>query len=351
VRFLALLALVVATQSVGCGGAHLPLRAGFQRGFVLTGWERDAYLKPGSDAVLRTMAKGGSDHAAIFTQWFLSDPTSSFLAPDPVRTPSDAALLHAMQSAHGLGMAVTVKPQVGIRSGAWIGNAHPSDPDAFWNAYRAMLLHYADLAATGGASTLVIGTEMRTLSSNAARWRALIAEIRARFHGSLTYAANYDEFQHVPFWNALDYIGIDAYFALADPARPAPTAEGLAAAWSSRGYLGAIAALSRKTGKKVLFTELGYRAIHSTAVHPNAWDVTDATDVRAQANAYEAFYRAVATRPWMAGVYWWNVDPADTSVQDYNPIGKPAEQVVASSNLRLLVMHAMPFLDAIPPLR
>jgi homoserine trans-succinylase len=32
----------------------------------------------------------------------------------------------------------------------------------------------------------------------------------------LTYAANWDDFDKVPFWNELDYIGIDAYFPLSD---------------------------------------------------------------------------------------------------------------------------------------
>jgi phosphoglycolate phosphatase-like HAD superfamily hydrolase len=208
-----------------------------------------------------------------------------------------------------------------------------------------MVLHYADLAQRAGASTLVIGTEMATLSSDDARWRPLIAEVRSHFKGALTYAANYDEFQRVPFWDALDYVGIDAYFPLAGSADPAPSAADLAAAWASRGYLSAIASTSRRTGKKVLFTELGYRAVHTAAVEPNAWGVPGVADVEAQANAYRAFYDAVARQPWMAGVYWWNVDPGAWWVQDYSPIGKPAETVLAMANLRSMLLRTMPFLE------
>jgi hypothetical protein len=206
------------------------------------------------------------------------------------------------------------------------------------------LLHYADLAQQAGASTLVIGTEMRTLSADEAHWRPLIAEVRAHFHGALTYAANYDEFMNVPFWDALDYIGIDAYFPLAAGDGPPPTASELAAAWSARGYLDVIAGLSSRTGKKVLFTELGYRATRSTAAHPSAWDHTDVTDTQAQANAYGAFYTAVAQEPWMAGVYWWDVNAGEWWIQDYSPIGKPAERILAFSNLRSMLSRALPFL-------
>jgi hypothetical protein len=330
-RLIALLALALTAVAFG---AQAPEHEPFQRGFVLLGWKRDTYLQPSSDAALRRMAAEGADHVAIFCQWFLGDSRASALMPDPARTPSDAALLHAITTAHALGFRVTLKPQVGIRSGGWIGAAHPADLTAFWKGYSAMLLHYADLAQRAGASMLVVGTEMATMSSDEKRWRGLISDVRARFRGALTYAANYDEYQRVPFWDALDYIGIDAYFPLSAGTGAAPAKQKLAAAWAARGYLRAMDALSRKTGRRVLFTELGYRAIGTAAAHPNDWQVPGTTDVRAQADAYEAFYSAVADEPWMAGVYWWAVNPDGSPAQDYDPTGKPAEKVVARENVR-----------------
>jgi glycosyl hydrolase family 113 len=333
VRLIALsAALVLAFVAIAMSRA--PARDGLQRGFVLLGLKSDSYRGPGSDTALRRMAAEGADRVAIFSQWFVADPTASPPAPDPARTPSDASILHAMATARAAGLRVTLKPQVGIRTGDWIGAAHPSDPNAFWSGYRSMLLHYADLAQRGGASMLVVGTEMASLSGDETRWRELIGEVRARFHGDLTYAANYDEFERVRFWDALDYIGIDAYFPLADATDPSPTREQLAAAWPRRGYLDAIARVSGRTGKRVLFTELGYRSIRTAAVHPNVWQGSGVTDTRAQANAYEAFYAAVARQPWMAGIYWWAVNPDGSPPQDYDPTGKPAEAVVARESLR-----------------
>lgn len=304
------------------------LRSDFQRGFVLTAWKSTSY-DTGAAPRIKRIATDGADHAAVFTQWFMDTPTASHIAPDPARTPTDASILHAVALARAAGMQVVLKPQVGIESGGWIGYAHPADLTAFWTDYRRMLLHYADLAQESGATMLVVGTEMGTLSSDAGRWRRLIAEVRTHFSGQLTYAANYDEFERVPFWDSLDYIGVDAYFGLADAPDPAPSVDDLAAAWTKRGYLARLAAVSRRTGKRVLFTELGYRGIHATATHPNEWGAVDTTDVQAQANAYEAFYRAVAQQPWMAGVYWWELNTDEWWVQDYSPLGKPAEQVMA----------------------
>jgi hypothetical protein len=334
VRFVAV--LLLALVLVALGGPQARDHKGPGRGFVLLGWNNGTYLGARSDAALRRMASDGSDQVAIFSQWFLATPNDSMLVPDPARTPSDASILHAIATARALGMKVTLKPQVSIRSGGWIGSAHPADPATFWRAYTAMLLHYAGLAQRAGASMLVVGTEMGTMSAAATRWRALIAAVRGRFHGALTYAANYDEYQRVRFWDALDYIGIDAYFPLAlAPLRP--TVKQLTAAWSARGYLSAIGALSRRTGRRVLFTELGYRAIRPTAVHPNDWRARGAIDPQAQANAYDAFYAAVAQQPWMAGVYWWAVNPDGAPQGDYDPTGKPAERVIARENLRSML--------------
>lgn len=328
-----LAALAVALAALA-GPSHNPAPDTFGRGFVLTGWNAHAYLTPASDAQIARMARDGNDRAAIFTQWLVDSPTASNLAPDPQRTPTDAAILHAAGVARAHGMQVTLKPQIGIRTNAWIGAARPSDLPAFWVRYRAMLLHYADLAESAHASLLVIGTEMRMLSSDGPRWRALIAELRTHFSGKLTYAANYDEFERVPFWDALDYVGIDAYFPLADPENPAPPAAQLAAAWSARGYIARIAAVSARAGKKVLFTEIGYRGAHATASRPSDWKAADTTDTAAQANAYRAFYAAVAPQPWLAGVYWWEVNLASRWAQGYSPLGKPAEQVMAAANRR-----------------
>ncbi len=47
-----------------------------------------------------------------------------------------------------------------------------------------------------------------------ARWRRLISEVRERYTGRLTYAANFDQYELVTFWDDLDVIGVNAYFPL-----------------------------------------------------------------------------------------------------------------------------------------
>jgi len=48
------------------------------------------------------------------------------------------------------------------------------------------------------------------------KWYALIEKARSTYSGKLTYAANFDNYQNVKFWDKLDFIGINAYFKLRD---------------------------------------------------------------------------------------------------------------------------------------
>jgi hypothetical protein len=94
--------------------------------------------------------------------------------------------------------------------------------------------------------------------------------------------------------------------------------------------------VSRRFGKKVLFTEIGYRGVHATAAHPSVWSSARyVIDLQAQADAYEAFYTAVARQPWMAGVYWWDVNADHWWAGDYSPLGKPAADVMSEWNRRI----------------
>lgn len=310
--------------------------AEWQRGINLNTYTPSAYSA--SDASLSRAVSDGNDSAEIVTTWYSADPNSSTIAPDPARTPSDASILHAMQAARALGMRVVLKPHVNINTGSWRGGIHPLDTAAWFASYQAFIDHYAELATQGGADMLVVGDELKSMSGwgYASQWQSIIDSIRQRFSGKLTYAANYDEYKYVSFWDRLDYIGVDAYFSLASASDP--TVASLLSAWTSKGYVADLARASSLTGKPVLFTEIGYRSEPDTASHPAVWSTLPAYDMAAQANAYTAAFQAFAGKPWFAGMYWWNWPatlPANGWNSDYPPIMKPAETVMSTFNATL----------------
>ena len=88
-------------------------------------------------------------------------------------------------------------------------------------AYEKYILNFAKIAQSEKVSLFCIGTELKNpVIKRPKYWTRLIKKIRHVYKGKLTYAANWDEFHQVPFWEKLDYIGIDAYFPLSKSKTP-----------------------------------------------------------------------------------------------------------------------------------
>lgn len=104
-------------------------------------------------------------------------------------------------------------------------------------------------------------------------WRRLIARLRGVYPGRLTYAANFDQYPMVGFWDALDMIGINAYFPLRSGDETTEETSDLLPvfqrSWSK--VLSEIEELRRSRGLEstpVLFTELGYTYRAGSTIHP-----------------------------------------------------------------------------------
>src|SRR3989442_847466 len=75
-----------------------------------------------------------------------------------------------------------------------------------------------------------LGSELSWSQGRGERWRALIAKVRRAFPGELTYSANWDDYENVGFWDALDLVGLSGYYELAPT--PGASTDVLRAAWS-----------------------------------------------------------------------------------------------------------------------
>ena len=287
-----------------------------------------------TDASLDALRATRSDSVAIVPTWYMANRVWPVIAPDPSGTPADAGVLHAMRAAKARGFRVVMKPHVDVLDGSWRGDIEPTDVPGWFASYRVFMEHYADMAQRAHADILVVGTEYESMTRYSLAWRELIADLRARFSGELTYAANrLQEAEPIDFWNALDFVGVDAYMPLAAH-DPNPSVAALVHAWYHRGYVHRLQALARRWRRPILFTEIGYYPRDGTAIEPNKvrWDWP--LDARPQARAYEAFYEVFSAKPWVAGVYWWDwpANPPAGSSGDYTPRGEPAQRVIEKWN-------------------
>ncbi len=158
-------------------------------------------------------------------------------------------------------------------------------------------------------------------------WSSLIDTIKQTYHGKLTYAANWDDYKSFPFWEKLDYIGVDAYFPLVEA--KTPDVSSLKKAW--KNYINDLQKISTEKNRPVLFTEYGYRNVDFNCAEP--WKEAEGNqNDEAQSNAFEAFYQSFSGKKWFAGGYvWkWYIDEGRhrRSGIDYTPQNRPASKVV-----------------------
>lgn len=248
---------------------------------------------------------------------------------------SDERMQREVAEAHKLGIQVALKPHIWIRHGEWQGDLKWPNDDAWrkWFAsYRAFILRYALLAERDHYDLFVLGTELKSATAcDQQCWRALIGDLRHAFHGPLTYAANWDEADNVPFWDALDFVGVDAYAPIATKKGAAEPE--LCAAWSV--LAGKLEALAKRTHKRIILTEIGYRAARDAALSPASWPESDTHppeyDPEHQASCFRAAFGALWGRPWLAGIYVWKwfTDGSDEQgPTDFSIAGKKAESVL-----------------------
>ncbi len=240
---------------------------------------------------------------------------------------SDENLAQAIGLAHQYGLKVFLTPHVYLPAESRSA-IRPDDRVAWFASYTAFITYYAAMAQRLGVEQFAVGSELASISDDRPGWLQVIRDVRARYNGTVLYAAEPDEATRVPFWDAVDLIGIDAYIPLS--AGPTTDVAALQQAWQP--ILAQMAEGSARYGRKVLFTEAGYTSQQGTTTQPNNWRLGTPPDEAEQAAAYQALLATFSDQPWWEGVYWWvwNALPDDGSdhATNYSPRGKAAERVI-----------------------
>lgn len=211
---------------------------------------------------------------------------------------------------HADGIKVMLKPQIWIHRGEYTGHI-ALETNEQWQqleeSYRKFILDYAQIAATKNIEMLCIATELDSfVKERPEYWKNLIAEIRNIYKGKLTYAANWDSYKHASFWSDLDYIGVDAYFPIAD--EKTPTLASINKNWPK--WKLEMSTLSQKHNKPILFTEYGYISADYAGKEPwKSAGPDQEVNEAAQKILLKGLYENVWNEPWMAGGFLWKHFP------------------------------------------
>ncbi|WP_435623555.1 glycoside hydrolase family 113 [Flagellimonas sp.] len=232
------------------------------------------------------------------------------------------------------GVKIMMKPQIWIWRGEFTGDMvmkSEADWKTLEKTYKDFILTYAKLAQETKVEILCIGTELEEFVKNRPNyWQQLIKEIKGIYSGKLTYAANWDEYSRTPFWEELDFIGVDAYFPLSEERYP--TMEELKSGWQP--WKTKLVDLSNAKDKPILFTEFGYRSMDYTAKKPWLVDQNEMdVNLKAQADATQAIFDEFWDEEWFAGGFIWKwFIHHDRSGGDednrFTPQNKPAEDTI-----------------------
>jgi hypothetical protein len=296
----------------------------------------------GSTACARTMselARMGATWVSVTPYGRVLDlaPTGIDLSFEQPFEQNRIAVAEAIAQAHAEGLRVLVVPHLWVENGGWRGEIDFGN-DAGWrkwaSAYGRFVATWAAIARDAHADMLSVGVELGSwlTGRHASSFFPIIESVRHIYPGPLTYSANWDDADDTIIWSALDVLGVNAFYPLAeaDGAGFVEMLEG------GRRVAERVRRLSDHWQKPVLFTELGYTTRADPAVRPWEWPDRMAhvkIDEGAQADAYRALLAPLLDEPSFAGFFVWRVyaDPDDVSQEaewGFSPRGKRAELVV-----------------------
>lgn len=364
------------------------------KGASLAGYWHDSYAQPNAFDTVDYLSGLGVSHVALIVSWYQADMQATEIFPRYEReTATDESLQAIIRYIHSQGMGVMLKPHIepdqdwigkGCQeegSRCWRGVIDPKDHAQWFESFGQFILHYAQIAEQEKVELFSIGTEMPSMTLDAAgqaRWADLAGQVRQVYHQKLLYSAHeyevlggyYEieeagikyEFPPLPasFWEPFDYAGTTVYYDIQNLEQsdaPAPEADLLAANWlenparheKQRRLLDSFRQWQAGHGKPVIFSEIGYRSIDYAALHPyttvgpNLEGLSSAYNEIAQANAYLAALKALGNAEWLAGAFWWqfipnaadrrecgqDVDPSQEKEASYTPCGKQAASVLS----------------------
>jgi len=400
VRRIAALALLLSALAAAPSAHAGQLPAGWQKGLNVTGFWWSDFQGPSFKRWLSLAKTSAHANQVTFVvswyQYFSSKSRTDELNANEIhdspgtarrckgkngkdytscKTPSIGSLRKAIRRAKAMGLKVWLRPQVDVGRGDPTSTARkyidksPAERAAWFQSYKFFLSQYVRVARDEHVDGLLIGAGFSALTNtddDRAVWRQLIADVRSGaltgdgrgYTGKLGYAAEWDSVvqdagdpaTQLFFWDALDVIGIDAYFPLVPKGEQGnPSPDILRAGWSTDfqgglpdSPLDLVRKLHAEYDKPVVFTGLGYLSRQGTAAYPEKSELALASaggrvSQRAQERpiraAFDVWSNIARTEHWFQGIWWWEWPASGRGGPkngSFSVEGKLAEQTICS---------------------
>ncbi|MGB2601608.1 MAG: hypothetical protein WBD00_00635 [Candidatus Omnitrophota bacterium] len=306
----------------------------FQKGMGYVTWSEGAYKSENSDKSLAEVKEVGTEWVSVLVTWYQTTPWSGDIHRTG-KTPSDESVVYVIRKAHEMGMKVCLKMHLDLldtSDGSWrgeIGCMRESEWDEWFRKYTEYIMHYAKIAEGEKVEMLCVGTELSTTATaKGYMWEDLIQKVRGSFSGLLVYAAHWDRYLDIRFWQLLDFVGINAYFPLTE--EMAPSYEELKQGWTK--WVAEIEEFQSRIQKPIIFPEAGCNSADGAAIRPWEHVPRSEVNIKLQEDYYRALLDEFWDKEWFYGLYWWYWGTNEHMGGQYNrgftPQNKLAEEVI-----------------------
>lgn len=246
-------------------------------------------------------------------------------------------VIKTIQLAREKRFKIMLKPHVWISGEGWPGE-FTCDTEREWEnweqSYYDYIMRFATIAASFDVEIFCVGTEYRiAVRERVDFWNDLISDVREVYDGKITYAANWDNYANVAFWNKLDVVGIDAYFPITNTKHP----QSKALKSGFKKLARRLHAFSDSCHRQILFTEYGFRSLDYSTSGYYKYQVEElSTNTELQAEAYRAFLSTFWNKEWITGGFFWKYQFKSRSAlgglenNNYTPQYKPAQKVLSN---------------------
>lgn len=282
---------------------------------------------------------------ALGSNWVILTPTWTYgksfplvLAPVPGKDSFWNDTYRMVTQARALNMNVAIFPAPRFASSAddfWASAPKNGDWWQTWfDHYRAFVINFADLATQSGAQTLILGgewvdpalpngvladgvTSSGVPADAETRWRAIIAEVRTHFRGTILWALPYEqEYVDTPLGFLSDIDGVYLLWSLklsdsSNPSKADMTNEvgrlldtnvSPLASLVGKPITIAVAYPSASGSARGCPSDGRGGCLHWTQLNPPNTDAASVTlDLQLQADIYESMLTAINDRQWVGG--------------------------------------------------
>jgi hypothetical protein len=377
-------------------------------GFVFTseGWSHPSANYTSSLAIdsLHALAATGANSISVTVSAYVDSTSASVVhgisGPSPLRTAEVDELRPFLTEAKSLNLSIILSCfldmnwDIPVNFGNHSGDSsnpisrsdigfkitNENDWDNFFSSWENWLTPFAALAtefssstsstsncanlvsSSGGVTAFSIGNELDAVWSQEVRMRELIISLKIVYKGCTTAAFTGSSLKDVKWIDALDVIGIDAFWSLGDTPLPlgvSPSIPMLTQNWESATSF--MRSISTQYNRSIFITQTGTQSRPNCFLRPwgtglsssndgndqgdpSAWPC--AYDVNCQANVYTSAFEALlpltVDKPdgFLSGfLFWrWLSDPTagGPSDSDFTPHGKPSEIVFKNYTKQVL---------------